>query len=321
MNTSYIPGPDVSIQVDSVSKFFGSPHKSSSVHALDDVSLTVTKGEVFGLLGPNGAGKTTLVKILLGLVTQSSGNASIRGIDTRKFEARKPIGFLAENHRFPGFLTGAQLLMYYGQLSGVDRSYIKKRIPVLLDQVNMAKWANTRIKKYSKGMMQRLGLAQALINDPDVVFLDEPTDGVDPVGRLEIRRILNWLGDQGTTVFLNSHLLSEVEQVCDRVAILNNGAVLAEGSISDLTKTTTGTYTISVAGSANIPQSLQTVLGEIQDRSSSGIVRFNPAISDRESLNQLIDSLRAHAVPIESISRVRRSLEDSFIDLLDSPVD
>ena len=285
---------------------------------MKDVSLSVPTGAVFGLLGPNGAGKTTLIKILLGLVGQTSGQTTIAGVDTRKPEARRIIGFLPENHHFPGFLTGVEMLTYYGQLAGVDRTIVKSRIPMLLEQVDMAKWGNTKIKKYSKGMMQRIGLAQSLINDPEVIFLDEPTDGVDPIGRREIRRILQWLNDQGKTIFLNSHLLSEVEQVCTEVAILNHGTLVTSGSIADLT-TTRRPYAVTVDGIVQHPE-LLSILGDAST-DPSGVHRYHPNIETRSELNDLIDRLRENGIVIDSIERAKQTLEDSFIDLLDKPKD
>jgi ABC-type Na+ transport system ATPase subunit NatA len=182
------------------------------IPALKGVSLEVPPGEVFGLLGPNGAGKTTLIKVLLGIVRKSSGSATLRPAEI----ARRQVGYLPEHHRIPHHLTGDTALEYYGSLSGMSQSEIRRRRPDLLKRVGLATWGKTPVKKYSKGMLQRLGLAQAMIHDPQLLILDEPTDGVDPVGRAEIRDVLSELRRQGKTVFLNSHLLQEVELVCDR---------------------------------------------------------------------------------------------------------
>jgi ABC-2 type transport system ATP-binding protein len=222
------------ITVTNLSKQFRSAFGGREVQALSDVSLNVQKADIFGLLGPNGAGKTTMVKILLGALHASGGGARINGFDVGDWRAREKAGFLPENHRFPPYLTGMQMLTTYGGLAGLPRSEIRAKADKLLELVRMEKWGSTKIKKYSKGMMQRLGLAQALLNDPEIIFLDEPTDGVDPIGRHEIRNILIDLKKQGKTIFLNSHLLAEVESICDRVAILDKGKLVKSGPIAGL---------------------------------------------------------------------------------------
>ena len=205
------------------------------IKALRGVSMRVAPGEVFGLLGPNGAGKSTLVKILMTVIRPSKGGGTMLGRPIGEKNALTEVGYLPEHHRFPGYLKGWQLLDFYGAMSGVPRKTRKVRIGELLDKVGMQSWAKTPIKRYSKGMRQRVGLAQALMGDPKLVFLDEPTDGVDPVGRAEIRDICKSLRDEGRTVFLNSHLLSELEMICDRVAIMVQGQVKSQGTIEELT--------------------------------------------------------------------------------------
>jgi len=205
------------------------------VTALKNFSFNVQQGEIFGLLGPNGAGKTTLVKVLLGIVFPTEGDVTIFGESIKNENYKNKVGYLPENHKFPNYLTGEEVLSYFGQLSGLSNQTVKNRSDEYLKLVDMEKWKKTKIKKYSKGMMQRLGIAQALINEPDLIFLDEPTDGVDPIGRKEIRDILIGLKDKGKTIFLNSHLLSEIELLCDRVAILNKGELVKEGTVDEIT--------------------------------------------------------------------------------------
>lgn len=306
------------LEANNLTKVYSSSFGGSGVTALDDFSLQIKRGSVFGLLGPNGAGKTTLVKIILGLVHATSGTALINGVNIKHHRARSVIGFLPENHRFPPFLTGEQLLLHYGRLSGLDAATINGRIPHLLEQVNMSRWAKTRIKQYSKGMMQRIGLAQALVNDPDIVLLDEPTDGVDPVGRREIRGILQRLRNDGKTIFLNSHLLSEVEQVCTEVVILDKGKLMTQGSISDLTTSSSSAYRITVFGQPSTQTAID-ALGAILETGPAGQATYAATVGDRNELNMLIDQLRADDVLIESVVATRRTLEDSFIDLLDKP--
>ena len=205
-----------------------------NTHALRDVSLNVGAGEIFGLLGPNGAGKSTLVKVLLTVVKPTVARGQMLGkpIGDKKTLAR--IGYLPEQHRLAPYLTARQAVEFVAALSGVDRATRKKRAAELLDRVGLSKWIDRRVNVFSKGMRQRAGLAAALVNDPQIVFLDEPTDGVDPVGRVEIRDLLIQMRREGRTVFLNSHLLGEAEQVCDRVAILVQGRVVKQGRMDDL---------------------------------------------------------------------------------------
>jgi len=210
--------------------------RGEHVHALRGVDMQIGCGEVFGLLGPNGAGKSTLIKILMTVIRSSGGTGTVLGEKIGHKPTLARIGYLPEHHAFPGYLTGGQLLDFYAALNKVPRSVRRQRCPELLELVGMADWSEKRVKGYSKGMRQRVGIAQALMNDPEIVLLDEPTDGVDPVGRRDIRRLVEHLKEQGRTVFLNSHLLSELEMVCDRVAILVQGKVKTQGSITDLTE-------------------------------------------------------------------------------------
>src|SRR5215471_13951937 len=195
--------------------------------AVRNLSLTVERGEIFGFLGPNGAGKSTSIKMLLDLVRPSSGKASILGRPVGDVETRRKIGFLPEDFRFYEWLTPAELLRLHGSLCGVPSPDLNKRIPVLIDMVGLTPHADKRLQDFSKGMLQRIGLAQALIHEPDLIFLDEPTSGLDPMGRRLVRDIIRAQRDRGATVFLNSHLLSEIEVTCDRVVFIREGEVVA----------------------------------------------------------------------------------------------
>ncbi len=302
------------IQISHMAKTFRQGMRGTrSVQALVDLSLTVEPGEIFGLLGPNGAGKTTLIKILLSLVKPSSGGASL--LDTRRpnTKIRSRVGYLPENHRYPGYMTGDHVLDLFGRLGGVPSHSVQQRSSELLKLVGLEQWRSMKVKRYSKGMLQRIGLAQALMNDPDLLFLDEPTDGVDPLGRKEIRDILKSLRDRGKTIFLNSHLLSEVELVCDRVAMLNKGTLLKVGTIAEFT--TPGTrYTIGIEG--RIPDEVRLeasalVLG-MEER--AGVLGVQAETI--QDLNRVIDLLRRHHVAITSVQQDRNTLEDSFLALL-----
>ena len=205
------------------------------VHALRGVNIQVSRGEIFGLLGPNGAGKSTLVKIMMTVVRPTRADGLILGQRVGYKPTLARVGYLPENHRFPKYLTGRQTIEFFAAMSKVPHSIARKRTNDLLETVRMAEWADHRISTYSKGMLQRIGLAQALVNDPELVLLDEPTDGVDPVGRREILDVMGHLRGQGKTVFVNSHALSELESICDRIAILAKGQVATQGTLNDLT--------------------------------------------------------------------------------------
>ncbi len=208
--------------------------KTGLVEALKGLNLTVAQGEVTGFLGPNGAGKTTAMHILLGYQQATSGRAEIFGVDSRKSPARQRIGYLPEHPQLYGYLTAMELLKAAGSLFGINRKTLAQRSGDLLERVGLAQAADRRIATFSRGMLQRMGIAQALINDPDLVIFDEPTNGLDPLGRLEVRRLIEELRRDGKTVFFSSHELSEAERVCDHVAILAQGRVVAEGSVDEL---------------------------------------------------------------------------------------
>ena len=302
------------IAADSLSKTYVTGLTSRRrVKALDNVSLQVSAGEIFALLGPNGAGKTTFLRILLSLVRPTAGKATMLGAEIPNTAVRSRIGFLPENHRFPSFLTGEHVLRLFGKLAGVSDGLLDQRIPGLLDLVGMSQWRSMKVRTYSKGMLQRLGLAQAMVNDPDILFLDEPTDGVDPVGRKEIRDVLRSLKEQGKTIFLNSHLLSEVEAISDRVAILDKGVLVRTGTVSELT-VSEDLYVILTATPPSAPFWTEaSALVLAVSPTAEGIDAKVGTVSD---LNRIIDLLRKHGVEITGVSRKRSSLEESFLSLI-----
>jgi ABC-2 type transport system ATP-binding protein len=220
---------DLAIDLKDVQKQYG-----RRVLALRGVDMQVHRGQVFGLLGPNGAGKSTLIKIMMTVVRPTRAIGSVLGRPVGDKHSLSRIGYLPENHRFPRYLTGRQTLHFFSALCGMRRVERQKRASELLDLVGMSEWADRRVGTYSKGMMQRVGLAQAMMHNPDLILLDEPTDGVDPIGRRDIRDVLLRLREQGATIFINSHLLSELELICDRVAILLEGKVVRQGSVDEL---------------------------------------------------------------------------------------
>ena len=209
---------------------------AKSIRAIDNLSLTVESGCVFGFLGPNGAGKTTTMHVLHGFIRPTSGNARIFDEDVARSIARRRIGYLPEYPETYRFLTGRELLTFAGRLFLMRGADLRRRVNTLLDQVDLTEAADRRIATYSRGMLQRIGLAQALVNDPDLVILDEPTGGFDPIGRIAIRSLIAKLREQGKTVFFSSHELSEVELVCDRIAIIARGRIVTQGTVADLVR-------------------------------------------------------------------------------------
>ncbi|HCN38490.1 MAG TPA: ABC transporter ATP-binding protein [Bacteroidetes bacterium] len=269
-------------------------------------------GSIFGLLGPNGAGKTTLVKILLGITFPTSGEVKIFDKPISDITYKYKVGYLPENHRFPNYLSGEQVLSYYGRLSGLSVKDVNQKIPEMLSMVGMSDWGKTKIKKYSKGMMQRLGLAQSMLNNPELIFLDEPTDGVDPIGRKEIRDILLNLKNSGKTIFLNSHLLSEIELVCDKVAILDKGSLVKTGTIEEITA---------------VEDSYVFFTSELSDSMINDLIikfkvvmhgknEFTYASSSLDDVNKILDYLRSGNILIKGFNKEKTSLEDMFINII-----
>jgi ABC-2 type transport system ATP-binding protein len=287
------------------------------VPALAGVSLGVARGEIFGLLGPNGAGKTTLIKVLLGLVHKTAGEADLLGRPAGDIEARRHIGYLPEQHRIPHHLTGNTALEYYGRLSNMSMSDIRKRRPELLEMVGLRRWGRTLVRKYSKGMTQRLGLAQAMLHDPDLLILDEPTDGVDPVGRAEIRDILGRLKSQGKTIFLNSHLLQEIELVCDRVAILGHGKVRRIDSVEGIRRLTSPEAVFTLRGDeANVRRILNGHNIVDSQAVDAEHIRVTIDAPDQPALDACIDALRLGGVSIATVARRQLTLEQAFLELV-----
>jgi len=294
--------------------------RKRKIEALKKVSLEVGRGEIFGLLGPNGAGKTTLIKVLLGIVHKTSGEATLLGQPAGRKAGRQQVGYLPEGHRIPRHLTGNSTLEFYGSLSGLSVAETRRRRGELLDVVGLADWGRTNVTKYSKGMLQRLGLAQAMLHRPDVLVLDEPTDGVDPVGRSEIRDVLNQLKSEGKTIFLNSHLLQEIELVCDRVAILFEGEVLKVGPVAEVTNLAGETETLEVI--LEVEGDAEAIAGVLPEEAETpiqtGETRWRvtvPTLS-QDGIDSLIDAVRGRGLSIVSISREKLTLEEAFLRLV-----
>ena len=276
--------------------------------ALDGVSLAVAPGEIFGLLGQNGAGKTTLVKILLGLVAPTCGQAWLLDSPVGTAKVREKVGYLPEDHRLPEYHTGPNLLDFYGALQGVPGPVRARRIPELLGQLGLAGRERLKVRGYSKGMKQRLGLAQALLAQPRVLFLDEPTDGVDPVGRRHIRDLLLEERAKGVTLFVNSHLLSEMEQLCDRVAILKNGRIALTGTVADLTRQG-DRWQLELASGESWPATLNLAAQEI------GPSRYELVLAKDGDIDDVLRGLIGSGVKLRHLERMRSTLEDLYLDV------
>ncbi|MEM9082871.1 MAG: ABC transporter ATP-binding protein [Planctomycetota bacterium] len=281
------------------------------VEALRGVDLRVNTGEIFGLLGPNGAGKSTLVKILMTAVRPTAIEGTVLGRPVAHKPTLAQVGYLPEQHRFPTHLTAMQVLLHFASLAGIARKESRPRAQTLLKRVGIADWANKRVGSFSKGMRQRLGIANALVNDPQLVVLDEPTDGVDPVGRRDIRNLLLQLKDEGRAVFINSHLLSELELCCDRVAIMLKGELRAAGTIDELTRDQRR-YDIRVSHGAEslVDVAANTSVSE-PDR------QVSVPTTDANEIQPIIDRARASGIVVERITPHRPSLEELFIDLVE----
>jgi len=301
--------PAYAIETENLTKVFSSRWSKRSLTAVDNISLRVPVGSTYGLLGPNGAGKTTFVKMLLSAAHPTAGRAMVFGRDSREPAARAPIGYLPENHRFPTYLTGWDMLDFYGALSGMPSAERRRRIPELLEIVGLNSRAHhLRLGKYSKGMLQRVGLAQALIHSPRLLVLDEPSDGVDPVGRKQIREVLLRLEQQGVTIFLNSHLLQEVELFCREVAIIQRGKVALSGTVLELTSGSG--YRLEVAG---VPENLETELRAKARTATQNNGTLQLVFPTREEANRALDLARSHQCEVETFGRTRSTLEEVFM--------
>jgi ABC-2 type transport system ATP-binding protein len=280
--------------------------------AVGGLTLQVQQGEVFGFLGPNGAGKTTSIKMLLSLIAPSAGSARLLGEPLGSRQVRSRIGFLPEHFRFHDWLTGCEFLNLHGELYGMAKERLRPRIKELLDLVGLAPFEHKLLRTYSKGMLQRIGLAQALLNDPLLVFLDEPTSGLDPIGRRLVRDIIRNLRQKGTTVFLNSHLLSEVEITCDRVAFIKQGEVVQTSQLKSLVD---GETSVTIRCSEPTPAALDG-LGQFGKNVRANGDTVTLTVSEEDCLPAITRYLVAQGLDVYAIIPQRLSLEDLFIQVV-----
>lgn len=277
---------------------------------LKGISLEVPKGEIFGYLGPNGAGKTTTLKCILGLIFPEKGEIEILGHPHLSLNAKEKIGFLPENPYFYDYLTAEEFLRFYSQLHRIPGNEQNRRIQELLKMVGLQAWAGLQLRKYSKGMLQRIGLAQALLNHPELVLLDEPLGGLDPLGRKEMRDIIGRIRDEGRTVFLSSHILQDIEMICDRVAIIINGAIVSQGDLENLIKKRVLFTEAVVSGMA--PETLGTFGERLHQRGDQILIK----IYDQDKIDSLLKFVRERQGRIHALVPRYQSLEDIFVGMV-----
>ena len=282
-------------------------------HALRPLNLKVEEGEIFGFLGPNGAGKTTTLKLLMGLIFPTAGSARILGMELDDPRMKAQIGFLPEQPYFYDYLTARELLEYYGQLSGVKAKLRSSRVNEVLHRVGLPDVGGVQLRKFSKGMLQRVGIAQAILHDPQVVFFDEPMSGLDPMGRREVRDLMEQLKVEGKTVFFSTHILSDAEALCDRVAIIHQGELRGVGAVADLTSSVHGKVEVVWQGTV-VPASLRALGAECHVTRDTVRAMLSEANQDAA-----IEALRRERLRLVSVTPVRTSLEDYYLQKLQPP--
>lgn len=293
--------------------------KKKKIRALDGLNLQVEPGQIFGFLGGNGAGKTTTIKILMNLIFPSEGNAKILGHDISDVKMHAKIGYCPENPYFYDYLKASELMIYFGKLFGLDSSTAKKKSAELLTKVGLAEkdW-NKQLRKFSKGMLQRVGLAQCLINDPEIVFLDEPMSGLDPIGRREIRELIAELREKGTTVFMSTHILSDIEALCDNVAILRHGKLAATGNLHDLLTKSGEVQSFEIVVKNISEAEIESPISEISDAEIS--FKANGAhilVANENDIEKVLQITKKCGGNLVSVQPVKQSLEELFVTVND----
>lgn len=300
------------LRIRNLRKSFATHLSLGHVPVLAGLNLEVSCGEIYGLLGPNGAGKTTTLKLVLGLLRPDAGEITLLGRSASDPESRRKVGFLPENPYFYDYLTAREFLDFYGRLMGIPRAERGASIDRLLARVGLEKAPDKPLRKFSKGMVQRVGMAQALLGDPDFVVLDEPMSGLDPIGRREFRDIIVSLRESGKTVFFSSHILQDAEMICDRVGIMNHGTLVREGDLSTLLSGQARSFEVTLVGSA-VPQGSDWRV--IQRRGGETLLH----VEDPDALDRLIRALPATDARLVAVSPIRLSLEDLFLREVQGP--
>jgi ABC-2 type transport system ATP-binding protein len=286
--------------------------------AVQELNLVVPQGTVFGFLGPNGAGKTTTIMMLLGNIRPTDGGATLLGKPIGDVETRRRVGFLPEKFQFHDFLTATEFLNLHGKLAGMERAWREQRVPEVLARVGLADRARSKLREFSKGMQQRIGLAQALLHDPDLVILDEPTSALDPLGRRDVRDIVTELRAQGKTVLLNSHLLSEIEMTCDQVAIIKKGQVATQGTMEELLAFSS-TVEVEVRDMNDAAMTaVQQVTAKLK-LERVPITRFTAWVRSEEDIPELARALVTNGVKLIALVPRRETLEELFVRIIEAP--
>jgi len=302
---------DLAIKTVNLTKRYSGLWSKHPVEAVKNLNLEVYRGEIFGFLGPNGAGKTTTIKILLGIIYPTEGEAYVLGQPAGDPKNHYKISYLPENPYFYDYMTGREILTFYARLFGITEPERSKRVNELLDRVGLSRAADQPLRTYSKGMLQRIGLAQCLINDPELLILDEPTAGLDPIAHIDIRDLILELRNQGKTLFISSHQLSDVERVCDRVAILNKGMLVRLGKIEELLA---GGYVEIIAD--KVTNNVLEPIRQLGGKASLHDGRLIVEQPDDGSVDRVIDIVRAAGGHIVSVKPYRRTLEDLFVETI-----
>ena len=293
------------LRVTGLKKSFRAGFWLKKVDAIVDVGFSVNKGEIFGIVGPNGAGKTTTIKILAGLIKPDGGTITVEGADGFGSAFKSKLGYLPENPYFYEHLKVGELLAFYGQLHGIDRQTLNKRVPQLIERVGLTHATDRRLSKFSKGMRQRAGLAQALINDPEVVILDEPQTGLDPFGRKDVRDIIFDLKEKGKTVIFSSHILPDVEAVCDRVVIFHKGRTIESGTLLELTGAGNKGFEIIAHGVTKTPS-----LAQIKSEQGGNVIL---QVETEAGLQEVLRELLSNGATVSSVTSKAQDLEDVLV--------
>ncbi len=278
--------------------------------ALDHLNLQIEQGEIFGLIGPNGAGKTTTLKLIMNLIFPTEGAVRILGRSASDVRLKAEIGYLPENPKFYDYLTGRELFNYFGQLFGMGRDERRKRSADLFRRVDLHDAADLQLRKYSKGMLQRLGIAQAILNRPKILFLDEPMSGLDPMGRRDMTLLIHELREEGTTIVFSSHILPDVESLCDQVAILNQGKLVCKGRLSEILDLSLRAIEIVVD---DPPEELSRALAPLARKLNRLGKRLKVELDGEQGLGETLDLISRHQAGLLSVHRVKQTLEDYFI--------
>lgn len=300
------------IKLENITKWYSKGFIPKKVEILKGVTLTVNKGDVFGYLGPNGAGKTTTIKILLNLLKSDKGSAQINGIDVTNPKSRQSVGYLPEQPCYYDYLTGKEFLDYCGSLFRIQKQSLQKKIDELLEKVGLENARNTHLRKYSRGMLQRIGIAQALINDPEVLILDEPLSGLDPHGRKDVLDIIIEQKNKGNTIFFSSHILADAESLCDKIGIINEGVLIAEGDIDTVLDRESASAGVEIVYTTDLT-GINEEFGKFGNIDKLQENKYRLTMEDKYHVNDILEKLISSGAEILSVNRHRLTLEELYL--------